>query len=155
MILGIDPGLTGAMAWLDFNNNLIAVEDMPLTSYKKKKIIDAHKLCFYVDIHAKTTELAAIEQVGAHPGQGVVSAFTFGVTFGMAISAVASFNIPHTKIHPSVWKSDLNLSRDKDLSRQMAMKLWPSHLDYFKRKKDDGRAEAALIAYYILKCIRK
>jgi crossover junction endodeoxyribonuclease RuvC len=47
------------------------------------------------------------------------------------------------------------LSSDKDTSRQLAMQRFPDYAEKFVRKKDDGRAEAALIALYGAEVLNK
>jgi hypothetical protein len=46
---------------------------------------------------------------------------------------------------PAAWKKVLNLSKDKEQSRKMAIERWPAHAASFSRVKDEGRAEAALL----------
>jgi len=65
----------------------------------------------------------------------------------VARGVVAACGIPTTLVSPQKWKRELELSKDKNQSLEMARMLWPDS-DKFKRKKDDGRAEAALIAMY-------
>jgi hypothetical protein len=49
---------------------------------------------------------------------------------------------------PACWKRAVGLppGRDKDASRAAAIQRWPAKAELFSRKKDDGVAEAALIA---------
>jgi crossover junction endodeoxyribonuclease RuvC len=89
---------------------------------------------------------AVVELVNAMPGQGVTSMFAFGHAFGLACGVLAGMGIPCELITPAKWKRDLKVNPGKDGSRLMAMTLWPEHAGEFKRVKDDGRAEAALIA---------
>jgi hypothetical protein len=80
-------------------------------------------------------------------GQGVSSVFKFGKNYGIVIGVATGLSHPLVKITPFDWKRSNGLiGKDKDASRQLAMELWPRHAESFKRKRDDGRAEAALIA---------
>lgn len=69
---------------------------------------------------------------------------------GIAEGVVAGAGWPLTYVSPAKWKRDLRLSADKGASRRRAIELWPSWAELFARVKDDGRAEAALIAHWWL-----
>lgn len=147
LILGIDPGLTGAIAFYDpILKSIHHVSDIPLNP--TTNTIDLYALSNLINQHALQTALACVEDPSAMPNQGVVSMFTFGKVCGIINGIVASNNIPLFHVKPSVWKKILGLSSDKNLSRAMAAQKFPSSSDLFKRKKDDGRAEAALLAYF-------
>ena len=151
LILGIDPGLGGALALYDpAIQNLIEVYDMPVTrknSYAKDKV-DVHGLVSLIKMLEPRVLYSCLENVHAMPNQGVVSMFSFGEGFGAIKGVLAAFNIKIVDIEPTVWKTTLNLSRDKSASLERAQSLWPDHAAKFKRKIDNGRAEAALIAYF-------
>ena len=85
------------------------------------------------------------------PGQGVTSMFSFGRSLGILEGTLAGLDIPYTLVTPQVWKKAMGANASKDGAREMAMRLWPSKSELFKRKKDDGRAEAALLALYLLR----
>ena len=88
-----------------------------------------------------------IERVLSMPKQGVLSTFKFGVAYGMARAAVVALAIPYVLVTPGKWKRHFGLTSDKELSRAMAIRLWPG-AGCFRRKRDDGRAEAALLALW-------
>ena len=151
MIIGIDPGLTGAVAFLTKGNSL-RVHDLPTMLINKRKQIDAEKFHLIVEPYDRDnwkTINVLIEDVAAMPVQGVTSTFRFGygagVLFGV-LSTISSFNVIKTK--PAVWKSALGLTSNKKDSLTLARKLFPEQADLFKRAKDDGRAEAALLAHF-------
>lgn len=145
MIVGVDPGKTGALVLLD-TPVIIDYMDMPY----QDKLVNGQELfemlTFWKNIYGVTE--ACVEQVSSRPQQGVVSTFTFGVSYGIVIGALQAALFDITFVRPQVWKKALELSSDKDDSRQMAIRLWPDNIDDFARKKDDGRAEAALIALW-------
>ena len=86
------------------------------------------------------------------PKQGVTSSFNFGRSKGVVEGVFAAAGRPIVYVSPGVWKRALGLSKDKGASRRRAIELWPDHTDKFRRAKDDGRAEAALIAlWYVTK----
>lgn len=142
-ILGIDPGLSGALAFHYMDAaDLVAVEDMPLADGS----ISSALLASIIKRHAPT--IAMIEAVSAMPGQGVTSMFNFGKAFGTTIGVVSALNIPLHFATPQKWKKHYRLSSDKEECRARALQLFPACAASFARKKDHGRAEAALIAKF-------
>ena len=93
-------------------------------------------------------DLAIVEQVASRPGQGVASAFKFGSGFEIVRGVIAASGVPLHLVSPAKWKRAYGLDADKEKSRALALRLWPERSDLFGRKKDHGRAEAALIARY-------
>jgi crossover junction endodeoxyribonuclease RuvC len=143
VILGIDPGISGAIAfYFPMVTDRIAVADMPVAGRE----INAHELARAIRIHRPT--MAVMEKVSAMPGQGVVSMFNFGRSYGDVRGVVSAMDIPLHLVTPQRWKKHFSLSSDKDRSRMLAIRLFPTVADQFKLKKHDGRAEAALIARY-------
>jgi crossover junction endodeoxyribonuclease RuvC len=87
------------------------------------------------------------EGVGARPGEGAVGAFAFGRAKGVIEGVLAAAGVPVTFVSPPAWKRAVGLTlASKDAARAAAIRLWPGHAELFARVKDDGRAEAALIA---------
>jgi len=76
--------------------------------------------------------------------------FTFGRGLGIVEGVALGAGIPVRWVSPAKWKRALGLSADKGASRRRAIELWPAQSAMFARVKDDGRAEAALIAYWWL-----
>ena len=149
LILGVDPGLKGAVALYDPFLDIIAnVFDIPTFEIKGKRKIDLFKLAGWVDANTPTIKVAFIEQPGAMPGQGVSSMFNFGKACGIVEGIVAANFIPMQFVHPAKWKPKMGLSKDKDRSRQLASQMFPRQAELFARVKDDGRAEAVLLAIY-------
>ena len=141
-VLGIDPGLSGAIAfYFPDAPNLIAAEDMPVAAGE----VDAATLARRIRAFNPTT--AIIEQVGAMPKQGVASTFKFGQSYGTARGVVLALGIPLHQATPGRWKKHYRLDSDKEKSRALALRYWPASA-HFSRKKDDGRAEAALLARF-------
>lgn len=141
-LMGCDPGLTGAIAfYFPSAPDRIAVEDMPVAG----EHIDPAELARRIRIMAPA--VAIIERVGAMPKQGVSSTFKFGTGYGMVQGVVAALGIETRFVTPGVWKKHFRLPAEKEMARALAIQLWPS-CDNLGRKKDAGRAEAALIARY-------
>ncbi len=96
-------------------------------------------------------ERAVIEKVGAMPKQGVASTFTFGTSYGVCIGAIAGFGIPLAYVTPAKWKAHFRLlGRDKDASRELAIRIFPEAAPHLTLKKHHGRADALLLAKYAL-----
>jgi hypothetical protein len=142
-VLGIDPGLSGAIAfYYSSHPHLIAVEDMPIIAG------DVSAADLAARINMVRPDAAIIELVGARPGQGVSSMFKFGKSFGVTIGVCQALKIPTHFVTPQKWKKHFGLGADKDESRMRATEYWPDRPELFAKKKHDGRAEAALIARY-------
>jgi crossover junction endodeoxyribonuclease RuvC len=145
MIIGIDPGLSGAIAWVADTGHLVRVADMPTIEINGKKRISAQVLTSMLEEHDDLIKLVALEEPGAMPGQGVSSMFNFGYSCGLIAGVCAGLKLPMAFYRPAVWKRRAGVPADKGAVRQMAQRMFPGCRD-FDRVKDDGRAEAALLA---------
>lgn len=144
-VLGIDVGLTGALALVS-DETLVGVWDMPVIERGKKRVLDAEALARWM-AGPTWVDAVVLEEQGAAPGQGLGSTFKLGWQAGLIEGLVRASMVPLALVRPNVWKAGMRLSGDKEMSRQAARKLWPASKD-FERKKDHGRAEAALLARY-------
>ena len=136
--LGVDPGATGAIAAVLYGH-LLWIEDMP-------DPLHGAAIAALLDRGGATTYSAAVEDVHSMPGQGVSSTFKFGMNHGIVLGALGALFTPYRLVTPGQWKKAMRVTADKDTARLRARELWPAHTDLFKRKRDHGRAEAALIA---------
>lgn len=141
MILGIDPGATGAVAYI--HEGYILVEDLPIVD----SVVNPSGLCEAWrghKIHHHFTH-AYVERAQSMPKQGIASTFKYGVGYGAILGVLAALQIPYTLVSPRVWKKAFHLiGKDKEASRKLAIQWYPMadlHL-----KKHHGRAEALLIA---------
>jgi hypothetical protein len=149
LVLGVDPGLGGAFALYDPHAQaLIAVEDMPTHEIRGKRHLDVYGLAQKIEKWAGRTRFAIIEEVKSAPHQGVASTFKFGFVTGVVTGIIAAHYIPSKTIPPAVWKLALGLPHGKDASRKRASEMFPRQADLFSRSKDDGRAEALLLAVF-------
>ena len=152
MIIGIDPGLTGAIAILE-DNKVLRIYDMPVMAEgkKNKKQLNSAQL---VNILKESTinndEIVVIvEQVNAMPGQGVTSMFNFGQTFGAIKGVCAALNLPIFFVRPSKWKKHFELiNSSKDASRTKVIEMYPSLSSQLDKKKDVNKSDAILIARF-------
>jgi crossover junction endodeoxyribonuclease RuvC len=95
--------------------------------------------------------VAAVEKVGAMPGQGVTSMFNFGMNFGWIQGVLQAYGIPYELIRPQKWKKEFSVTGDKNSSIAVCKRLFPtvSLLPTEKCRKDnDGMAEALLLSEY-------
>jgi hypothetical protein len=148
-IIGVDIGAAGAVALLSVAGDLIEVVDMPVLADgpKGRPAVNAPLLAQI--IQRWRPDRAWIEFVGARPGEGPTGAFAFGRSRGV-IGVLGAYSVPAAHIAPASWKRAVGIppGRDgaKDAARGEAIRRWPAKADLFARVKDDGRAEAALIA---------
>ena len=151
-ILGIDPGMGGALALYD-HPTMPITWDMPVSLDGG---IDAVKLAKITASLAKNCPgiTAVVERVSSMPRQA--GAFAFGLSTGVIHGCLASAGIPFELVSPSVWKAKMGLTKfpgetyaeNKTRARALATQLFPALAPQFKRVKDDGRAEALLLAVY-------
>jgi Holliday junction resolvasome RuvABC endonuclease subunit len=140
--IGIDPGASGAIAWID-ERGKSCVEKMPdtlqdlwelirdITNFPRSAI-DGRKYKAY------------IEQVSSSPQMGVVSAFSFGRGYGNLEMALTAAGIPFERVRPQVWQKAMGCMTkgDKNISKAKAQELFPD------KKIIHATADALLIALY-------
>jgi hypothetical protein len=149
-IIGIDIGSKGALALLSPTGDLLEIEDMPILrdGPANRPNVNAPLLASIVYRWQATT--AFVEFVSARPGEGATGAFSFGRSKGVIEGVCAAAGLPVAFITPSSWKRAIGIppGKDgaKDAARSEAIRRWPGQAGLFARVKDDGRAEAALIA---------
>lgn len=150
LIVAFDPGLSGGIAFHDTVTGSMRVHPMPVFALsrngKAKNEIDAVGLARLVDV--SQPQHAFVELVNAAPGQGTSSMFAFGKGFGIILGILAANFIPVTLVPPVTWKRDMRVPADKDAARARATALMPAMAGSWARVKDDGLAEAALIALH-------
>ena len=146
-VIAIDPGLHGAVARL--SDDGLLVEDMPNVGGDvdawglSHLLLDWGSLC---DWQGERDPTVYVEKVHSMPKQGVASTFKFGVSYGAVLGVVATLELPVVHVTPTTWTRWHKLGADKGEHRKRAMETWPQCAALFRRVKDDGRADAALIA---------
>jgi len=150
-LLGIDCGLSGALAFMDaVPGSMPRVHDMPTLSLtrggKNKREIDAHVLADLLG--AQTIGHAFVELAGPRPLQNVSGVFSSGKGYGIVIGVLATLGVPFTFVAPQKWKKALGVPAAKDGARARASQLMPGAAHQWQRVKDDGRAESALISLW-------
>ena len=142
LFIGIDPGKSGGIAYIDSEQGFAGTEP-----YSDKALID---LCSYASREGKAV-MCCLEKVGAMPGQGVVSMFSFGQSVGYIKGVLESFRIPYQEITPQKWKREFGLTSDKAKSAEVCGKLFPDVTLLATprcKKPHDGMAEALLMAEF-------
>lgn len=157
-VLGIDPGLSGALCLLRLSDKQISLFDMPVTDGR----VDPAKLAGIVEMCKMQGSIAAaVENVSSMPRQA--GAFNFGRSAGVVHGVLGAMGVPMELVSPNVWKGAVGLRKlvgetqdqNKTRARELASKLWPANAAEFKRIRDDGRAEACLISFFHAQKISK
>ena len=151
-IIGIDPGLSGAIAILE-DDKVLDVVDIPVMSEgkKNKKQLNSAQLVNIIRENSIGEEeiVVVVEQVNAMPGQGVTSMFNFGQTFGAIKGVCAALELPIFFVRPSKWKKHFELiNSSKDASRTKAIEMYPKLSNQLSKKKDVNKSDAILIARF-------
>ena len=147
-IIGIDPGLSGAVARIKKTNS-VYVSDMPVYLDGKQKHVDAATLSQIIESEG-LPDIAILERVHSMPRQGVATTFSFGRAVGVAMGVLGARRVPMVQVTPSQWKKHFGLSSDKEQARGLAIQRFPLIAECLNRKKDADRAEALLIAQWYL-----
>lgn len=144
IVLGIDPGsVSGAYAFMDTDDQMIPiVGDLPVAN----RMVDAAQFSRLVQFFQP--KAAIVEQVSAMPKQGATSGFRFGQGVGIIHGVIQASGVAMHLVPASAWKKQYRLTSDKELSRSMAIRLFPL-VEGMHLKKHHGRAEALLLAQYL------
>ena len=154
LIIGIDPGISGSICFLQDGKILDVIEMPTMTEGKKnKKQVNGsqiyNEICKRIDKIEKQEIRIVIEQVSAMPGQGVTSMFNFGQSFGILKGISSAMQLPMYFVRPAKWKKYFNLiNSEKDASRTRAIEIFPYFSSQLSKKKDSNKADAILIASF-------
>jgi hypothetical protein len=161
-ILGIDPGLSGGLVFLQEDGIIAAAYRMPVKTTEKrsggsKGYVDEDTLAQIIKRHQAGLLEAWIEDVHAIGGKvqrkdgswgnrdGVVGAFSFGEGKGVLKGVLGALSVPRRYTPPATWKGAMGVTSDKKTGILKAQRMFPAHATILKA---DGVAEAALIALY-------
>ena len=154
LIIGIDPGISGSICFLD-NGKILDVIEMPIMTDGKKNKKQVNGSQVYNEISKRIKQFeknqirVVIEHVTAMPGQGVTSMFNFGQSFGILKGICTAMQLPMYFVRPAKWKKYFNLlNSEKDASRTRAIEIFPYFSSQLSRKKDSNKADAILIASF-------
>jgi crossover junction endodeoxyribonuclease RuvC len=146
--IGIDPGLYGAVAFLSDEGFLLwdTATILKGTGSVKSEVNASALFQHLLKINSNECS-AALERVNSMPGQAASGTFSLGDSFGVARACLACAGIPATYVTPQSWKKYFKLTSDKEESRALAIKLYPTAELHLKKHVD--RAEALLMATYL------
>jgi crossover junction endodeoxyribonuclease RuvC len=154
-ILGIDPGLDGAIAWIFPDRAEARVTPLLPAGKAGKRRFDVAAMVELLG--AYPVELAILEAVSAAPVagrvQGTTSMFGFGRGVGLWEGILAALRIPHQAVPPQSWKKVVlaGTARDKPAAIAFAQARYPavSLLPTSRcRVPHDGLADAICLAEY-------
>ena len=161
LIIGIDPGITGALCFFE-NGEVRDIVEMPSMAEGKKNKRQINGPQIYNEISRRIEGLqkkniaVVIEQVSAMPGQGVTSMFNFGQSFGVLKGICSAMQLPIHFVRPAKWKKYFNLIKtEKDASRTKVIEIFPYISSKLSRKKDSNKADAILIASFFYNTYQK
>lgn len=145
-ILGIDPGIAGAFVAL-VDGDLFRILDMPIIKVNGKSKINGYAVRDFL-VELGPIERCIIEETGSIPGNAAQAMHNFGLGVGVIHGVLIGLDRPWATVKPQVWTRALGVGSDKGKHRETAQRLFPTSAHYFDRVKDDGRADAALIAHH-------
>lgn len=149
MILGIDPGASGALVALDRQGEPIEWMRMPIMKEGSATRVNGLAVAEFIRSLPSDSVRAYVESVHSMPKQGVTSSFNFGHSAGVIAGVLAALEIPTVMVTPQRWKRRANLiGTNKDAARSKAIIRWPKWRDLDKIGAGQAYADAAFIAIY-------
>jgi crossover junction endodeoxyribonuclease RuvC len=155
IVCAVDPGITGAIAIWNTKLDELELLDMPTVSLKRDTRMASEVSAQLLSemIAGRGIGHGVVEKVFAMPGQGVSGMFSLGRSLGVVEGVLASYDIPTLLVVPKTWQKHWGLKGkkvDADAARNLAMQRFPQYAAMFARKRDNGRADAALIAMWFV-----
>ena len=161
LIIGIDPGISGAICFFE-NGQVSEIVEMPVMAEGKKNKRQVNGPQIYNEISKRISGvlkkdiIVVIEQVSAMPGQGVTSMFNFGQSFGVLKGICSAMQLSMHFVRPAKWKKYFGLIKtEKDASRTKVIEIFPYISSQLSRKKDSNKADAVLIASFFYNTYKK
>lgn len=155
MIVSVDPGLTGALVAID--QGRLDVLDMPtittVSGGKKRRRIDiaaVRNWLHSLDQCHGGVDHVVCEQVASRPGEGTTSSFNFGRGYGQIEGICCGLELAWSTVTPQTWTKAFGAGSDKKVHLNIARTMFPAQPDLFRRVRDNGRADAALIGLWLL-----
>lgn len=157
LIIGVDCGITGAIAAVKNGVELVALEDMPTTSEGKgtkvSRSVDGAGLSEIIKkiirLYPDEYICSVVEKTSSMPGQGSSSTFSMGHSRGIVEGVLLTLSLSLTLVRPAVWKRSMGFTSDKEQVRGEISRLFPNAS--LHRKKDHDRAEAIALTLYLHK----
>lgn len=155
--LGIDVGLTGAAGMIDAASGGQAVQSMPVIDSPAGRRLQGRELLNLLRAWIPAGEpcMVTIEDVRPRPGDRgghgntMHSQGSLMRSRGIVEAVTDIMGARVLWVSPQKWKNHYGLiGKDKGASRATAARMFPEIAQAFARVKDDGAAEALLLAYY-------
>ena len=161
LIIGIDPGISGSICFLQ-DGVIQDVVEMPTMIEGKKNKKQVNGCQIFNEISDKIKKMdkknikVVIEHVTAMPGQGVTSMFNFGQSFGILKGICSAMQLSVYFVRPAKWKKYFNLiNSEKDASRTRVIEIFPYYSSHLSKKKDSNKADAILIASFFFETYKE
>lgn len=149
IIIGIDPGCSGAVVAFDSVNEHFKYILMPTMEVGKSTRVNGAAVAEFLKPFLQTKPVVYLEKVGAMPKNGSVAMFTFGHSAGVVDGVCAALGLSITLVTPQAWKKHCGLiGSEKDASRSRCVQLYPTVVDLHKKGNGQAIADALLIAKY-------
>lgn len=151
LILGIDPGVSGALVLLH-GDEVLSWLQMPTTKLGAANRVNGAALAAYVrTLHLCDLPgplVAHLEDVHAMPVNGSKALFSLGHAAGVVAGVLGALGVSTTYVSPTSWKRRAGIppKADKDASRALAVRLWPDWRELDTKAHGQALADAALIA---------
>lgn len=169
--VGIDPGSSGAIAFLDSETGeLLSIYDIPIDKVQvgkhlrsrinRPKLLDILYSARGADVFTERPEARPMRGTDKRTGQttlrqpGAMGMMTLGENYGTLLMGLTAAGMALTEVRPGIWKKAMSVSASKDEARRRAQELFPKFSDFFALKNDDGRAEAAILGLYGIRVLK-
>ena len=141
LFIGIDPGKSGAIAFIDYSTGESWSFNLKCTD---KDIAEGVRDALFTQEGGAADAFAVIEKVHSSPQMGVKSAFSFGQSFGKLEMVLNCFGVKFEYVSPSKWQGDMKCRTkgDKNITKAAAQRLFP------EIKITHANADALLLAEY-------
>lgn len=149
--LGVDPGISGAIVVLA-DGEPVQFIDMP--TYERANggnEVDPFQLSAVLrglmPLHRGAFFSACLEVIATRPTNSRGLDQRAGEGYGIVKGVLGSLGIRWCEVRPQVWKKYYGLiGTEKDVARQYCVERFTTVASCMQRKKDNGRADALLIA---------
>lgn len=155
IFIGIDPGLSGAVAAIDDFGDCLYIGNTPTqkvtVSRKERTAYDIGAMAATLRGWADDPHMVVLEITTPMPRsknkRGAIGDFKMGEGIGVWQGILGALLMRYKTVHPAAWKRKMGLiGKGKGDSILLAKQLFP-RVD-LPLKKDHGKAEALLLAEY-------
>jgi crossover junction endodeoxyribonuclease RuvC len=154
IVLGIDPGLSGALCFLHSSGEVILCDMPTLSVGKSKRRLDLPTMRAHLATRRDDLEHIVLEQQQPMRGQGVTSTFSTGRGQGVWEGMIEMLGgVPSTIVRAQTWQRELGVPKKsgKAGTYEVVSRLFPTVVDELRGPKGglkDGRVDALALAVY-------